>query len=254
MTRILVTNDDGIHSEGIIALANSLAKVGEVIVVAPAHEMSAASRSLTLSRPLRIDNIDENHFAIDGTPTDCVTLAINKILADKPPDMVFSGINKGGNLGDDVTYSGTVAGALEGSMYGLPSVAVSLIGRGEFDFTLAANLAENIARLIEQSGLPLGTLLNVNVPPGQIRGIRFTRQGAKTLRPTVVEGTDPRKRTYYWIGEETPTWNDEHGTDYEAARQGFVSITPLRNDLTDYRILDELKSGKWDVAPKEYLQ
>src|SRR5215208_4186943 len=141
MTRILVTNDDGIHSEGIIALANSLANVGEVIVVAPAHEMSAASRSLTLSRPLRIDHIDENHFAIDGTPTDCVTLAINKILTDKPPDMVFSGINKGGNLGDDVTYSGTVAGALEGSMYGLPSVAMSLIGRGEFDFTLAANLA-----------------------------------------------------------------------------------------------------------------
>jgi 5'-nucleotidase len=130
---------------------------------------------------------------------------------------------------------------------------VSLIGRGEFDFTHAANLAEQIARLIVKSGLPLGTLLNVNVPAGPIRGIRFARQGAKILHPTVVEGTDPRKRTYYWIGEETPTWNEEHGTDYEAARQGFVSITPLRNDLTDYRILDELKSGKWDVVPKEHL-
>ncbi|MEW6128250.1 MAG: 5'/3'-nucleotidase SurE [Acidobacteriota bacterium] len=254
MPKILVTNDDGIHSEGIIALANALAEVAEIVVVAPAHEMSAASRSLTLTRPLRIDKIDERHFAVDGTPTDCVTLAMNKILIDNPPDMVFSGINKGGNLGDDVTYSGTVAGALEGSMYGLPSVALSLIGRGEFNFKYAANLAADLAGLILKSGLPLGTLLNVNIPPGEINGIRYSRQGAKTLRPTIVEGTDPRKRSYYWIGEETPTWNDEHGTDYEAARQGLVSITPLRNDLTDYRILEELKNGLWDVAPKEHLK
>jgi 5'-nucleotidase len=249
MPKILVTNDDGIHSPGINMLAKALKKVGEVFVVAPAHEMSAASRSLTLTRPLRIDVVDKNHYAVDGTPADCVTLAMNKILSDNLPDLVFSGINNGGNLGDDVTYSGTVAGALEGSMYGLPSVAVSLIRQGEFDFTHAAELAADIARLILKTGLPLGTLLNVNVPRGPVRGIRVTRQGAKILRPTIVEGTDPRRRTYYWIGEEALTWNEEHGTDYEACREGFVSVTPLRNDLTDYKALEKIKSLDWDMNP-----
>ena len=254
MPRILVTNDDGIHSTGIIALAEALERVGEVFVVAPAHEMSAASRSLTLTRPLRIDKIDDHHFAVDGTPADCVTLAMNKILLDMPPDIVFSGINKGGNLGDDVTYSGTVAGALEGSMYGLPGVAISLVQRGEFDFTHAAELASEIAPRILQNGLPPGTLLNVNVPPGPIIGIQITRQGSKNIRPIVVEGTDPRSRTYFWIGEERFTWNEEHGTDYEAARQGFTTITPLRNDLTDYRTLDALKARKFEIAAKDLLK
>jgi 5'-nucleotidase len=247
MPKILVTNDDGIHSPGIIMLAKALKKVGEVVVVAPAHEMSAASRSLTLTRPLRIDVVDKNHYAVDGTPADCVTLAMNKILYENPPDMVFSGINKGGNLGDDVTYSGTVAGALEGSMYGIPGIAVSLVRQGEFDFTHAAELAAEIALKVIQNGLPQGTLLNVNVPPGPVRGIRVTRQGAKILRPTIVEGTDPRRRTYYWIGEEALTWNEEHGTDYEACREGFVSITPLRNDLTDYKALEKIKSLDWET-------
>src|ERR1051325_1146468 len=145
MPKILITNDDGIHSPGINLLAKALQQVGDVVVVAPAHEMSAASRSLTLTRPLRIDLVDKNHYAVDGTPADCVTLAMNKILADSPPDMVFSGINKGGNLGDDVTYSGTVAGALEGSLYGLPGIAMSLVQRGEFDFTFAAEFAVGVA-------------------------------------------------------------------------------------------------------------
>jgi 5'-nucleotidase len=250
MPKILVTNDDGIHSPGINMLAKALKKVGEVFVVAPAHEMSAASRSLTLTRPLRIDAVDKNHYAVDGTPADCITLAMNKILSGNPPDIVFSGINKGGNLGDDVTYSGTVAGALEGSMYGLPGIAMSLVQRGEFDFTHAAELAASIAQQILKDGLPQGTLLNVNVPPGPILGIKITRQGAKILRPTVVEGTDPRRRTYYWIGEEAFTWNEEHGTDYEALRQGFVSITPLRNDLTDYNALQNIQSRQWHSNPE----
>jgi 5'-nucleotidase len=248
MPTILVTNDDGIHSAGIIALAEALESLGEVMVVAPAHEMSAASHSLTLSRPLRIQQIDNYHFSVDGTPTDCVTLAMNHLLKDDLPAIVVSGINKGGNLGDDVTYSGTVAGALEASIYGLPGIAVSLVQRTDFDFGPAAQFATELARRVLGDGLPRGTLLNVNVPPGPIRGVRVTRQGTKILRPNVIEGTDPRQRKYYWIGEESLTWNEEAGTDYQALRQGLVSITPLRNDLTDYRVLEEFKLRDWDIA------
>jgi len=247
MTKILVTNDDGIHSAGIKALAEALEELGDVVVVAPAHEMSAASHSLTLMRPLRIDKIDERHYSVDGTPTDCITLAMSHILKDDLPGLVVSGINKGGNLGDDVTYSGTVAGALEAAIYGLPGIAVSLVQRVDFDFGPAAELARELARRVLGDGLPQGTLLNVNVPPGPVRGVRVTKQGTKIIKPTIIEGTDPRQRKYYWIGEESLTWNEEEGTDYEAVRHGLVSITPLRNDMTDYRVLDEIKSRDWDV-------
>ncbi len=251
MSTILVTNDDGIHSEGIIVLAEALRQVGDVFVVAPAHEMSAASHSLTLMRPLRIEKIDDRHYSIDGTPTDCVTLAMNHILKDRLPQLVVSGINKGGNLGDDVTYSGTVAGALEASIHGLPGIAVSLVQRINFDFSHAAQLAVELARRVLGDGLPKGTLLNVNVPPGPVRGICVTRQGTKIIKPTIIEGTDPRQRKYYWIGEESLTWNEEPGTDYEALRHGLVSITPLRNDLTDYNALSELQSRDWKVFEDE---
>jgi 5'-nucleotidase len=246
MPKILVTNDDGIHSAGIIALAEALSSVGEVMVVAPAHEMSAASHSLTLMRPLRIEKIDPHHYSVDGTPTDCVTLAMNHLMKQEPPDLVVSGINKGGNLGDDVTYSGTVAGALEASIYGLPGIAMSLVQRVNFDFSHAAQLAAEIARRVILDGLPQGTVLNVNVPPGLVRGIRVTRQGTKIIKPTIIEGTDPRQRKYYWIGEESMTWNEEPGTDYEALRHGMVSITPLRNDLTDHSALRDINSRNWN--------
>lgn len=245
---ILVTNDDGIHSAGIIALAEALEPLGDVLVVAPAHEMSAASHSLTLTRPLRIEKIDDRHFSVDGTPTDCITLAMNHVLKDGPPAIVVSGINKGGNLGDDVTYSGTVAGALEASIYGLPGIAVSLVQRTNFDFSYAAAFVAELVHRVFSNGLPRGTLLNVNVPPGPIRGVRVTRQGTKILRPTIIEGTDPRQRKYYWIGEEALTWNDEEGTDYKALRQGMVSITPLKNDLTDYQALEQFRSRDWEIA------
>lgn len=247
MPRILVTNDDGIHSQGIIALAEALESIGEVTVVAPAHEMSAASHSLTLVRPLRIEKIDDRHYSVDGTPTDCVTLAMNHIVKDSPPDLVVSGINKGGNLGDDVSYSGTVAGALEASIYGLSGIAVSLVQRTNFDFGPAAEFATELAKLVLSDSLPRGTLLNVNVPPGPVRGARITRQGTKIIKPTIIEGTDPRQRKYYWIGEESLTWNEEEGTDYEALRLGLVSITPLRIDQTDYRVMDEIKARDWDL-------
>ena len=254
MPRILVTNDDGIHSAGIIALAEALGALGEVLVVAPAHEMSAASHSLTLTRPLRIEKIDDHHFSVDGTPTDCVTLAMNHLLKDDLPTLVVSGINKGGNLGEDVTYSGTVAGALEASIYGLPGIAVSLVQRTNFDFAPAAEFATELARRVLGDGLPRGTLLNVNVPPGPIRGARVTRQGTKNIRPTIIEGTDPRQRKYYWIGEESLIWNEEAGTDYEALGQGLVSITPLRTDMTDYRALEEFKLRDWDVVLETQLK
>jgi 5'-nucleotidase len=246
MPKILVTNDDGVHSEGIVELAKALEAVGDVVVVAPAHEMSAASHSLTLTRPLRIDRIDDRHFSVDGTPTDCVTLAMNHLLKDDPPHLVVSGINKGGNLGEDVSYSGTVAGALEAAMYGLPGIAVSLVTRRKYDFQFAAPFAAEIARRVLDDGLPHGTLLNVNVPPGPIRGAVVTRQGTKVLRPTIIEGIDPRERKYYWIGEEKFSFEVDQGTDYAALREGLVSITPLRNDLTDYRTLEDIKSRDWD--------
>ncbi len=245
MPKILVTNDDGIHSAGIIALARSLKSLGEVLVVAPAHEMSAASHSLTLTRPLRIERIDDHHFSVDGTPTDCVTLAMNYLLKSEPPDIVISGINKGGNLGEDVTYSGTVAGALEASIYGLPGIAVSLVQRTNFDFGPAAEFAVDIARRVLGNGLPRGTVLNVNVPAGPIRGVRITRQGTKNIRPNIIEGTDPRQRKYYWIGEESLAWNEDAGTDYAALGHGFVSITPLRTDMTDYGALEDFRLRDW---------
>lgn len=249
MTRILVTNDDGIHSQGIIALAKALERIGEVFVVAPSHEMSAASHSLTLTRPLRINQIDDHHFGIDGTPTDCITIAMGHLLKDRRPDIVLSGINYGPNLGDDTTYSGTVAGALEGSIHGLPAIAVSLVARSNFDFEPAAEFSAVLAEKVLAEGLPKGTLLSVNVPRGPVRGARVTRQGIKAISPTVVEGTDPRNRKYYWIGDDNATWDNDEGTDYEAIHDGLVSITPLRNDLTDYRALDELKASGWDSLP-----
>ena len=248
MLKILVTNDDGIHSAGIIALAQALEPLGEVLVVAPAHEMSAASHSLTLSRPLRIERIDEHHFSVDGTPTDCVTLAMNHLLKDDLPALVLSGINKGGNLGEDVSYSGTVAGALEASIYGLPGIAVSLVQRTDFDFGAAAEFTAELAHRVLREGFPRGTVLNVNVPPGPIRGVRVTRQGRKNIRPTIIEGTDPRQRKYYWIGEESLAWNEEAGTDYAALGHGLVSITPLRTDMTDYGALEDLKLREWDIV------
>jgi 5'-nucleotidase len=246
--KILVTNDDGIHSAGIIALAEALEPLGDVLVVAPAHEMSAASHSLTLTRPLRIEKIDDRHYSVDGTPTDCITLAMNHLLKDRPPAIVVSGINKGGNLGDDVTYSGTVAGALEASIYGLPGIAVSLVQRTNFDFSYAAIFVSGLVSKVFNDGLPRGTLLNVNVPPGPIRGVQVTRQGTKILKPTIIEGTDPRQRKYYWIGEESLTWNEEAGTDYEALRHGMVSITPLRNDLTDHQALEQFRLRDWEIV------
>src|SRR3954467_6409571 len=180
MTRILLTNDDGIHSDGLQTLEQALHEIGDVFVVAPASEMSGASHSLTLARPLRIRQIDDRHWTVDGTPTDCVTLALHRILnEDQLPDVCVSGINHGGNLGDDATYSGTVAGALEATILGVPGIAISLVARDNFDFTESAPFAVTAVRKVLMEGLPDGTLLNINIPKGTIKGVRVTRQGLK---------------------------------------------------------------------------
>ena len=254
MTRILITNDDGIHSKGLIKLEEALKEVGDVYVVAPASEMSGASHSLTLARPLRIRQIDERHWSVDGTPTDCVTLALNKILTeDQRPQICASGINHGGNLGDDATYSGTVAGALEATILGVPGIALSLVARENFDFSEAARFAVTAARKVLAEGLPEGTLLNINLPPGEIKGVRVTRQGIKNARPVISEHIDPRGKPYFWIGEEYFSGHSADGTDYQAVELGFVSVTPLKSDMTDHRALSAIETWSYlDAA--ELLQ
>jgi len=245
MTRILLTNDDGIHSEGLQILERTLLELGDVFVVAPAAEMSGASHSLTLSRPLRIRQVDNRHWSVDGTPTDCVTLALHQILQEAElPDVCVSGINHGGNLGDDATYSGTVAGALEATILGVPGLAISLVARDHFDFTEAARFALVAVRKILTEGLPEGTLLNMNVPQGEIRGVKVTRQGIKNARPVITEHIDPRGKPYFWIGEQYFRSNAEDGTDYRAIEDGYVSITPLKADMTDHGVLSQI--GSWN--------
>jgi 5'-nucleotidase len=244
MQKILVTNDDGIDSDGIKILAESLAQIAEIVVVAPSTDMTAVSHSLTLYRPLRVDQRSSNHFTVDGTPTDCVLLGVNLVMKESPPALVVSGINKGANLGDDVHYSGTVAGAVEGSLLGIPSIAVSLVGREPYDFSYAAKFAALIAAKVLNEGLPRGTLLNVNVPRGPVKGAEITKQGTKIARTKIIEGVDPRKRRYYWIGQEFESWDQQADTDFLAVRKGLVSITPLKNDMTHHALLPEL--ARWD--------
>jgi 5'-nucleotidase len=246
MTRILVTNDDGIHSDGLIKLEEALKQIGDVYVVAPVAEMSGASHSLTLARPLRIRQLDNRHWAIDGTPTDCVTLALNKILPDQErPDICVSGINHGGNLGDDATYSGTVAGALEATILGVPGIAISLVARDNFNFADSAAFAVVAARKVLEEGLPEGTLLNINLPPGEIKGVKVTRQGIKNARPVITEHIDPRGKPYFWIGEEYFSTNSAEGTDFYAIELGYVSVTPIRSDMTDHQAITAIETWNY---------
>lgn len=241
--RILITNDDGIHSEGISALEAAMNEIGEVYVVAPASEMSGASHSLTLERPLRIRQIDERHWTVDGTPTDCVTLALNRILIDdERPDICVSGINHGANLGDDATYSGTVAGAMEATILGIPGLAFSLVATRTHDFTESARVAIDVTRKALAEGIPDWTLLNVNVPKGTPKGIRVTRQGFKEAKPVISEHIDPRGKPYYWIGEVREGFRAAGGTDFEAVDEGYVSVTPMRTDLTNHGALEGMKN------------
>lgn len=244
--RILVSNDDGYSSEGIRALAKAMGPLGEVWVVAPEVEQSATSHSISLHRPLRIREIEERWFAVDGTPTDSVYLAINHLMRGRRPDLVVSGINHGANLAEDVLYSGTVAAAMEGALLGIPAIAFSRVGSAPFDFEPAARFAQALVSSVLQQELPRRMLLNVNIPPGEPEGFAVTRLGSHTYGLSVVENVDPRGRRYYWIGGSAYEHRDIPGSDCNALHfNRLVSITPLHLDLTDDTVRPAL--ARWSV-------
>jgi len=241
MPLILVTNDDGVTSEGIHALADAMKPLGDVIVVAPLQEASAIGHALTLRRPLRIETIGNNVFGVDGTPTDCVNLGCAILLKGTMPDLVVSGINKGWNLGDDITYSGTVSGALEGALLGPPGIAVSLKRSREYDFGPSAAAAATVAAMVLKHGIPSRCFININVPSGTPKGLRVTTQAKRNHVTQIDARTDPRGNAYYWIEEALDEYHPEDGrTDHEAVRDGYVSVTPLQPDMTSYGILEHL--------------
>lgn len=240
--RILVTNDDGIYSEGLRKLAEALKAVGDVHIVAPDREQSAASHALTLNRPLRLLQIHEQEWIVDGTPTDCVNLAVLYLFKQQRPDIVVSGINFGPNLGDDVTYSGTISAAFEGSLLGIPSIAFSQLIGENFSFDRAATFAAKLVRqMLERESQDPSVILNVNFPVGPYRGTKVVKLGKRIYAEGVIERLDPRGRKYFWIGGEPPIWHEGEGTDFEAIRENFVAITPLHLDLTHHQSMEQLK-------------
>src|SRR5687768_11321015 len=246
MKRILVTNDDGLHSEGIKALADAMKTLGEVTVVAPLAEASAIGHALTLRRPLRLETIADRVYAVDGTPTDCVNIAITSVLGGMP-DLVVSGINKGWNLGDDVTYSGTVSGAFEAALLGAPGIAVSLQNTGDgFDFSEAARGARVVAQSVLDKGIPARSFLNVNVPKGRTKGFKVTVQARRNHITKVDERIDPRGQRYFWIEEGQNDWEPHDRSDYQAVRDGYISVTPLQPDLTAYNDIPAVEACQPD--------
>ncbi|MBI4824634.1 MAG: 5'/3'-nucleotidase SurE [Nitrospirae bacterium] len=248
MSVILVTNDDGVHSHGLVSLYKEVKEFGDTYIVAPDRERSAVSHSLTIHRPLRVEELREKVYSINGTPTDCVAIAVAKILKEKPI-LIVSGINKGGNLGDDVTYSGTVSAAIEGTILGISSVSVSLVlnGRHPLHYDTAAHFAGIAVRYILDNALPYDTLLNINIPNyamKDIQGVKFTRQGKKIYDGSISEVLSPSGEKHYWIGGGRPFWEHGEDTDISAVMDGYVSITPIHLDLTNYSAIELIK-GKW---------
>ncbi len=248
---ILITNDDGIRAEGIGVLARTIAHMGKITVVAPLDQQSATSHAITLHNPLRIEETEPGWRSVSGTPTDCVLLSVNGLL-EKRPEMVLSGINHGPNLGADVTYSGTVAAAIEGTLLGVPSIAFSLAGRSELRFDTAAHYVPTIVNKFLENRPPAMTYWNVNfpnIPIEEIRGIRVTELGHRAYQDIVLERIDPRGKPYYWIGGDEPTYEPEEGTDFEAIEKGFISITPLRLELNDHDSIEEMSNWEWEIQP-----
>ncbi len=249
--RILVTNDDGIYAEGIYALAGALQRVGEVTVVAPDTQRSAVGHAITLTDPLRVTEARRNKkffgYATSGTPADCVKLAIKSIMKGKP-DLVVSGINLGANSGMNILYSGTVSGATEGALLGIPSFAISLDTFVKPDFSAAADFAARLAQALKKKRLPKGTLLNVNVPAvprARLKNVKFTSQSHELFRDWFQKRTDPHGQTYYWMTGKFRTCSAAPGSDVEAIDKRHISVTPIQFDLTDYKFLSELET--WDI-------
>ena len=231
---ILLTNDDGFYCETIQTLFRALRPLGTTYIVAPDQERSACSLAVTLRRPLRAQRVKPRVWAVGGTPVDCIYFALDKFLPRRP-DLIISGMNPGPNLGQqDINYSGTVAGAIQGTFEGIPSIAVSLLadGKGRYDLKHAAGIVRTIAAEVLARGLPAGTALNVNIPPRPVKGVKITRLGWKFYAPEIIEKTDPRNTSYYWIGTGTPRRVGDAGTDVMAAHAGYISLTPLHTDMT----------------------
>lgn len=244
--KILVSNDDGILASGIGVLAEVCRSVGDVTVVAPDREQSGASHSLTLSRPLRVEQLPDGSYQVDGTPTDCVLLALGTLI-DRRPDFVFSGINHGPNMGEDVLYSGTVAAAMEGLSLGIPGIAVSFAGgrtaREQYLSSQVPWLERLIRRVTTVGSFPEETLLSINLPPvhgDEIRGIRVTTLGNRVFSESLSETRDPWGRKMYWIGGGQVSWSGREDSDFRAIEEGFISVTPLHIDLTNYALLEEV--------------
>ena len=247
MIKILVTNDDGIASPGLHALARAMRPLGQVWVVAPDRERTAAAHALTLHKPLRITRVEPRVYAINGTPTDCVNLALKKLLRGTPA-LVVSGINRGVNLGDDVTYSGTVSAALEGTIMGIPSIAVSQETGRTFRHDVAAFYAARVARAVLKYGLPEETLLNVNVPDrpkAKIAGVRVAALSRRRFDEPIIEKTDPHGRKYYWIAGTRVSWSRQKHSDHEMLRRGFVTLTPIHLDITNHEAMEQLR--EWEA-------
>lgn len=240
--KILVSNDDGVHAPGLAYLAEALSNIANITVVAPDRNRSGVSNSLTLENPLRVVTATNGFYSVNGTPTDCVHIAITGLLKEMP-DMVISGINEGANLSDDVLYSGTVAAATEGRFLGLPSIAISLAGPHCEHYDTAARLAKLLVERLHEQPLTYNTILNVNVPDlpfSELHGIQVTRLGTRHIAEPTIKALDPRGRKIYWIGQPGPEQDAGPGTDFYAVNTGYVSITPLHLDLTHYKVLDEL--------------
>lgn len=240
MAHILITNDDGIHAEGLRALVSAVQDLGTVSVVAPHQERSASAQSITLRQPIIAEKIAEREWAVEGTPTDAVILALNKLLPNKP-DLVISGINRGGNLGENIYYSGTVGAAMEATINHIPALAISVVSANrEYSYDGAARLAHGLAELALREGLPDGVLLNVNVPKKWDGAVRFTKQSQKVTRNVLTEGTDPRGRPYYWLHEQQVIEGIDPDTDYAAIFTASASITPIQLDRTHVESLNHL--------------
>lgn len=240
---ILVTNDDGVHSPGLRALAAAMDTLGSAVIVAPDRNRSAVGHALTLEHPLRAEEVETGVFAVDGTPTDCVNLGIHGLIMQRP-DLVVSGINNGSNLGDDITYSGTVSAAMEASLMGIPAIAVSLDAKqfSPADLTVATGFMILLAQQVLQKGLPAETFLNVNIPSGSCHGVEITRQGKRRYGEAVITNEDPRGRKYYWIGGSSVGFEDIPGTDCCAVARGFISVTPLHTNLTSDSFREDLNN------------
>jgi 5'-nucleotidase len=263
--RILITNDDGIHAEGLMAVKRALDPLGQVAVVAPDRPRSACGHSITLHKPLRVSQVTlpdgSTAYTTSGTPSDCVTLAVLDLMREAPPELVVSGINHGPNLGWDLTYSGTVSAAMEGAILGMQSFSISVAWRLQrmveeeegpappIDFTHAARFAAELTRMLQERPLPAYSLLNVNVPPRPPIGVEVTRQGIRRYPGRVDRRVDPMGRTYYWLGGDDPEDQMEEGSDVKAIADGKISVTPIQLDLTDYPLLKEL--SRWQFKDRE---